>query len=84
MVPSTKGWFVKRISFFDNLLVSVKSIEKVTAHRNKSRNIVTGGKSRLYDSKQYNLNLSIMGQVFHELINHRLQTLWCFFFVFFT
>ena len=31
-------------------LVSVKSIEK--AQRNKSRNIVTGGKSRLYDSKE--------------------------------
>ena len=36
---------------FEGSLVSVKSIEKVTSHRNKSRNIVTGGKSRLYDSK---------------------------------
>ena len=36
---------------FGALLVSVKSIEKVTSTINKSRNIVTGGKRRYFASK---------------------------------
>ena len=42
----------KIINFLKVRWFQSKALKKKPAHRNKSRNIDTGGKSRLYDSKQ--------------------------------